>query len=725
MRIAGFALTSLLLGAAWMCGGCRTIPDGGDVVAEPGGVLFLSEEGSTRAQALAYYSAGLIREFYDEYDAAFSNYQEAVRLDPDNEELALRMAMGLLQQKRNQEAIETIEALSRRRPESRKALLWLALIYRATSQQDMVQQTYERLIERFPADATGYVELAALHTAQGRDGEAIALLDKALGRVDDPSDILRALGGLHAQRAMTQTQSDKAAKSRQEAIRLFEQLAQEHPEDVAALYQLGDLYILNQQIEKAIECFETIEAQHPGNLQVKQKLALSFIALGDKEKAADRLEQIASRRSDNPRVFYYLGELYQEMGDSQKAVLNFELAAKAGPTDPAPILKLALLRLEKSPQAAVDILKEGLLKLPDDPRLLEMLAYVHLSEKEYKEAADTFEKAVQVFMGKDPSMITPSLYFNYAVAAQKAGRMDKTASLLAQALEFNPSTLEAYVQYSLRQTSPEAQNTAVDILELTAQKAPDNAFVHLHLGTLQSALKRYPQAIVSFERADELLKQSEERNEALEAFFYFWYGAACERDGQFDRAEVLFEKSIALDPSNPEPYNYLAYMWAERSMNLDKALEYVQKALSITPDSGAYLDTLGWVFYMQGRYAEARVEILKALEVIPDDSTILEHLGDILLKLGRDAEASEQWKKALLEDPDSKSVADKLKSLGVDIKPLLQEAQKRQKELEQKETGEDLLLEPDFNSPPSEMPDEIMDVPGLNIEEAPVIPTAP
>ena len=61
--------------------------------------------------------------------------------------------------------------------------------------------------------------------------------------------------------------------------------------------------------------------------------------------------------------------------------------------------------------------------------------------------------------------------------------------------------------------------------------------------------------------------------------------------------------------------------------------------MSIEPENGAFLDTLGWIYYHQGKYAEALVEILKAQEKESGDPTVWDHLGDIYSKLDRGEEA--------------------------------------------------------------------------------------
>jgi len=58
----------------------------------------------------------------------------------------------------------------------------------------------------------------------------------------------------------------------------------------------------------------------------------------------------------------------------------------------------------------------------------------------------------------------------------------------------------------------------------------------------------------------------------------------------------------------------------------------VNKALRIDPDNGAYVDSLGWVYYKQGRLAEAE-EFLKKAASLMEDPVIKEHLREVKKKI--------------------------------------------------------------------------------------------
>ena len=115
--------------------------------------------------------------------------------------------------------------------------------------------------------------------------------------------------------------------------------------------------------------------------------------------------------------------------------------------------------------------------------------------------------------------------------------------------------------------------------------------------------------------------------------------------------------------------NYLGYSLVERGEKLDEALGMLETAAAARPDSGAIVDSLGWVLFRLGRYEEA-VGLLEAAAALePVDAVVNDHLGDVYWAVGRSIEAQFQWHRALSFDPietDAARIRDKL-DRGLDM----------------------------------------------------------
>ena len=116
------------------------------------------------------------------------------------------------------------------------------------------------------------------------------------------------------------------------------------------------------------------------------------------------------------------------------------------------------------------------------------------------------------------------------------------------------------------------------------------------------------------------------------------------------------QQVFRLDPQHAQALNFLGYSYAERGIRLDQALDMIQRALESDAWNGAYLDSLGWVYFQMGRYEEARGPLEQAARTYPHDPTVLDHLGDLYAKVGELELALAAWSRAIdsgAEDPES------------------------------------------------------------------------
>jgi tetratricopeptide (TPR) repeat protein len=138
-------------------------------------------------------------------------------------------------------------------------------------------------------------------------------------------------------------------------------------------------------------------------------------------------------------------------------------------------------------------------------------------------------------------------------------------------------------------------------------------------------------------------------------------------------AEQDLSRALAKNPDEPELLNFLGYAWIDRGENLPRALGMVKKAVSLQPQSGAMVDSLGWAYYRLGDYKSAVEQLEAAVVLEAGDAEINDHLGDAYWRVGRRNEAQFQWRRVLSLEPTPKLKADveaKLKSgLGASVSP--------------------------------------------------------
>jgi tetratricopeptide (TPR) repeat protein len=95
---------------------------------------------------------------------------------------------------------------------------------------------------------------------------------------------------------------------------------------------------------------------------------------------------------------------------------------------------------------------------------------------------------------------------------------------------------------------------------------------------------------------------------------------------RFRQAVDYYEKALDLDDSNTTALNGLGYVLTDTGMDPLRGFRCCKKAVDLKPQNAAYLDSLGWAYYKNGEFLEARTWLRRAIEADPQQKEIKEHL---------------------------------------------------------------------------------------------------
>jgi tetratricopeptide (TPR) repeat protein len=181
-------------------------------------------------------------------------------------------------------------------------------------------------------------------------------------------------------------------------------------------------------------------------------------------------------------------------------------------------------------------------------------------------------------------------------------------------------------------------------------------------GSLDRDDGKFADAAKSYENVLEMIGTDKsiapsEKKDLLTEVHYLLSGIYVDAD-DIDRAAQELQLLLKDNPDNPAYNNDLGYIWADHDMHLDKAEKMIRKAIEedkkknkTNGDEGAnaaYLDSLGWVLFKQGKFAEARPFLEKAVQTKEGRHVeIYDHLGEVNLALGQKKAAEEAWRKGI------------------------------------------------------------------------------
>lgn len=669
--VAHFCSAFLLFAALVFAAGCRSTGRMSDQAPQAESFM-LSAEQEDFADALANFGAGIVRENLRD-PGAVSNYSNVATLDPGELLPHVHLSSYLLKTGKPDEAIELLRSFAENNPDSFEARLWLGRIYMHAVGVRGMENDYKEKAETFfrsvmetnPHIEDGYLHLASFYAAEGREADAEAVLKQAADQLENPVNVLRMHGDMMFEQSLSGGTNSVAALDK--AIALFEKAEQCPADDLTDVYleKLAESYVRADQPEEAAQCYYRLYDRNPGELRFIRAAGLVRDATGDKHGAIKAFELVVSNGDARySEVYHRLGELYVETGNNAKALKLYEQAEALFPEDVRFYVKQAHLYADDDLDRALESIHRGLDAVPDSIQLLEINAHLLMAKDEPEKALEIYS-SIESAIKETPSLFpAPLFYLNYGAAAEGAGKPDKALELYRKAIAMDPAMDEAYLQSALIHARRKNELAALTIMDILVKSDKDNPKAYYYLGIINNRLERFEQALESFYTA-EMVATASGRDSILEdPAFYFNYGAAAERIQNFEEAERLFEKAISLDPDNHEAYNYLAYMWAEQGVKLEKALEYVNRALELLPDNGAYLDTLGWIYYKQGRFDDALNKLLEAFDYMPGDPVIADHVGDTYKKSGNMEKAVEFWKISL-EHKNEDDVRQKLIEAGV------------------------------------------------------------
>ncbi|GAB4231306.1 MAG: tetratricopeptide repeat protein [Acidobacteriota bacterium] len=586
----------------------------------------------SRSTAYYHYLTGKLEQLAEDFPGALERFQAALAADPESLEVRREIALtyfhlgeirkavetcrdlialapgdpeGYLllgriyygsraQENLREKAIAAFEKVLELAPERNEALQSLAELYFEAGEYEASARAFHRLRERNPAMLGYYYSEAQALAEAGRLDEAITTLQDGLRIRSDIPEYLLFLGELLQRRGRLD-----------EAISVYRRGLEQGPEPRLHRALAGAL-VEEGKAAEAISLLERLETVFPQDAALRLDLARAYRQLRRLDKSREILEALVSADAGDAQVTFELATLLAEMGERDEAVRLFEslLAMDRGDVRafrPLFLSNLSLIRLQERRFAEAIRLQEQAFELEPrnfDLRLRLLNAYREAGQT--KQALELAEKFREEMEGQ------PFFLATYAQILASAGRGEEALRLLAERRAQDPNARE---------------------------------FLWLAESQLLLEQERYAEA----ERAV---------REALQEFpasrrLQFQQGAVLERMGNYQGAETVFRRMLEEEPDAADVMNYLGYMFAERGVRLDEAVEFLERAVSLDPYNGAYQDSLGWAYYQRGELEKAEAHLLRAARLELNDPVILEHLGDLYARKGDVVRAQAYFRQAL------------------------------------------------------------------------------
>lgn len=522
--------------------------------------------------------------------------------------------------------------------------------------------------------ATAYAELITARMLEGSGkmrealGHYLAFLQKNEGEPELVAHIAEMTMNYQGLEAAVKLLEDKMVNA-----------TSPQPYENFVLFCLSYAQEKNELTSKATVAAEQVLKAFPKDSRSYITAVRLQLATGKREAAAQTMEQAAKLEGLDSAFWLGLGRIAQEVWPPADQEKRAEHLAKINP-----YFEKALQEAPKNPQTRDELLiadyflfsnqidravviAEAMVKRDGNLDARKRVVRLYDALERHDDSFHALEDLVKAF--------PDDVEHRRLLAAQYTQKRDipKAVEQLEAALQIGGGDLNDYLQISSLLRFVQEPDKFDHFTVRAQQLFPAEPRVTYFRALALNQLKKHAESAKLF---DQTAKQAETMApELLDDNFHFAWGVALERSAQFDAAEKQFEKSINLTPADDPPraantMNYLGYMWLEQGRNLDKAEQLIRKANEMEQNNAAYIDSLGWVLFKQGRFPEALAELLKAESLMEkltgDDAEVLDHIAQTYDKLGRKDKATEYWKRALDLNPETESIKERIeKSLGI------------------------------------------------------------
>ncbi len=508
-------------------------------------------------------------------------------------------------------AIEQYQEIVKLDPQSVDDHLLLGRLYRLNNDLQKAEAELNTALKIDPSSEEAVTTLAMLYTDEGDTAHAL----KVLSSIPDSARSAKLYGALGA--------AYEQRKDYKSAIDAYKHAIVLDRDNLDAIRGLAENLLNDGQLDAALEQYKVIADSNPEDAQTYVRIAEIYRRQAKYDLALENLKHADSLIPDTAEVPYSMAAVYQAQG-------RYDEAAK--------LLQDLLKKTEKSNEVGTSQTDRN-----NRAIFIERLGMIYREQENYTAAVETFRKMLT--LGDDNAR---SGYQEIIDTYRDAKQWPQATAAAKEAVQKLPNDRDLRMVLDAQLADMGDFDQAVADIRTMLKGGAEDRDVYVRLAIIYTRAKRWSDAEQALVKADQISTKADDK-----AYVSFLRGDLYQRQKMYDQADSEFRKVLAVtpptDPQAAATLNYLGYMNADRGVKLEESLGYIRQALTFEPNNGAYLDSLGWVYFKLGKYDLAEENLNKAAVHMGSDPTVQEHLGDLYQKTGRLKLAASHWDRAVQE----------------------------------------------------------------------------
>jgi tetratricopeptide (TPR) repeat protein len=379
--------------------------------------------------ARAYAFLGLSHTFLGRFDEAKRDFQNGLKLDPDNSFCLFHLGYIAKLQGHSAAADAVFQRVLRSDPDFPDALLELANLRIEGKRFLEAEHLLRKYVEVSSNSATGYYKLAMVErrlnetAAADRDLAQFQTLSKGFSTSSYPYENLFDY-------LDNRSKLDPGSRNQQDLAELIEQ-KKKHPDQPDVLYPLAEAYLKSRKVDEARSTIAELDKVSSGNSrtlaaagvllaryhlyddaiqhfqaalqansasnEVSFDLANAYFRKGRYSEALDAALQVSTEGRKDDSYLALLGDIYAHMGETIRAMDIYRSAINRSPDNDQYYLSLSLIQFRDVNVAdAKQTLLKGQAHVPSSGKILWGLGLAAALEGNTAEAAEQFEHAVEL-----------------------------------------------------------------------------------------------------------------------------------------------------------------------------------------------------------------------------------------------------------------------------------------------------------------------------------------
>jgi tetratricopeptide (TPR) repeat protein len=457
------------------------------------------------------------------------------------------------------------------------------------------------------------------------------------------------------------------------AVGVLEKLYKNTKDERVGLILAGVYTGLDKE-DLARKIYRNLLVINPKNEDACIFLGKSLAVSKETAKAIQQLQICATKDKANGMYDYYIGKIYMDLGKIPSAMESFKISNKRQPSLAQATSALGLLLEEREDHhSAIKVYKKYLDAHPNDSSILNRMVQALFLKENFDEVVPYAERLsdlepenlnLKVKLGilytdskKYPEAV--SVFKDLLAAAPKSDKILYYLGVIHQEMNDLQNSIEYFNQIpSSSGLYTDSSVQMANMLSTLAQSQEEVAPKFIKY--VNSKIEEFKDMRVEFSVIKAGYYEGEGKyREAMETMMViqdeksfsnqhkYYLANLYEKERRYEESTNLVMGIIEKEPKNAHAWNFLGYSLLVRGQELDRAYDYIQKALKINPDDGYIRDSLGWYYFKKGQTNKALRELELAFKKVPDDIEIIKHLALVHRELKNYKRAKIYFKSAL------------------------------------------------------------------------------